>query len=113
MSTLVGNLVPRALNFFHVSVNKKCLGYVTAFVGLIFVGDLVGKLIPIKWNGEFVINVSTPGNVADTILVITFMKLSFPRNYHNIKYIISHKLHRRIKNSVKHPRGSLFANIVR
>ena len=59
------------------------------------------------------INVSTPGNVAETILVITFVKLLFSRNYHNIKYIISHKLHRRIKNSVKHPRWSLFANIVR
>ena len=58
------------------------------------------------------INVSTPGNVAETILVITFVKLLFSRNYHNIKYI-SHKLHRRIKNSVKHPRWSLFANIVR
>ena len=34
MSTLVGNLVPKALNFCHVSVNKKCLGYITAFVGL-------------------------------------------------------------------------------
>ena len=57
-------------------------------------------------------NVSTPGNVAETILIITFVKLLFFRNYHNIKYIISHKLHRCIKNSVKHPRWSLFANIV-
>ena len=59
------------------------------------------------------IYVSTPGNVAETISVITFVKLLFSRNYHNIKHIISHKLHRRIKNSVKHPRWSLFANIVR
>ena len=59
------------------------------------------------------INVFTPGNVAETILVITFMKLLFSRNYHNIKYIISHKLHRCVKNSVKHPKWSLFANIVR
>ena len=57
------------------------------------------------------INVSTPGNVAETILVITFVKLF--RNYHNIKYIISHKLHIRIKNSVKHPRWSFFAGTVR
>ena len=57
------------------------------------------------------INVSTPGNLAETILVI-FVKLLFSRNYDNIKYIISHKLHRCIKNSVKHPRWSLFANIV-
>ena len=59
------------------------------------------------------INVSTPGKVAETILVIAFVKLLFSRNYHNIKNIISYKLDRRIKNSVKHPRWSLFANIVR
>ena len=58
------------------------------------------------------INVSTPGNVAETILVINFVKLLFSRNYHNIKYMVSpHKLNRHIKNSVKHPRCSLFANI--
>ena len=58
------------------------------------------------------INVSTPGNVAETILIITFVKLLFFRNWQSIKYIIPHKLHRRITNSVKHPRWRLFANIV-
>ena len=48
-----------------------------------------------------IINVSSPGNVVETILAITFVKLLFSRNYHNYK------------NSVKHPRWSLFANIVR
>ena len=34
--------------FFTSVSTKKCLGYVTALVGLIFVLDLVGKLILIK-----------------------------------------------------------------
>ena len=79
-------------------------------MGLVFVWDLVGKLFPTKW--KFLINVSTPGKVAETILIITFVKLLFFRNRHNIKYIIPHKFHRRITNSVTHPRWSLFANIV-
>ena len=64
---VVDNLVPRALNFFHLSVKKKGLGYpyITASVGVIFVLDLIGKLIPIKW--EALRLVSTPGNVAETI----------------------------------------------
>ena len=51
---VVDNLVPRALNFFHLSLKKKCLGYLTLlpllFVGVIFVFDLIRKLIPIKWR---------------------------------------------------------------
>ena len=58
------------------------------------------------------INASTPGKVAEIILAITFVKLPLFRNYHSIKYMISHKLHRPIKNSVKHPRWSVFAKIV-
>ena len=46
---VVGNLVPRALNFFHLQL-KNCLGFVSGFVGVIFVLDLVRKLIPIKWR---------------------------------------------------------------
>ena len=58
------------------------------------------------------INASCPGNVTETILtVITSVKLVFFRNYHNIKYIKSHKLHRCLKNSVKHPKWS-FAKLV-
>ena len=53
-----------------------------------------------------------PGNIAETILIVTFVKLLFFRNYHGIKYIISHKLQRCIKNSVEDPRWSFFPNIV-
>ena len=54
-------------------------------MGLTFVWDLFEKLIPRKWR--VFINVSTPGNVAETLLVITFVELLFSRNYHNMKYI--------------------------
>ena len=48
---VVDNLVPRALNFFHLSVKKMpWVPYITAFVGVIFVLDLIGKLIPTKWR---------------------------------------------------------------
>ena len=39
------------------------------------------------------INVSTPGNVAETILVIIFVMLLFSRNYHNIKYMVNEEFH--------------------
>ena len=100
------------LNFLHLSVNKIMPWVRYCLCEANFCLRSRRKINSHKIGG-FVINVSTPGNVAETILVIAFVKLLFSRNYHNIKNIISYKLDRRIKNSVKHPRWSLFANIVR
>ena len=48
---LGGQYCPKSPEFFSpLWQQKKCLGYITAFVGLISVSDLVGKLIPIKWR---------------------------------------------------------------
>ena len=76
------------INIFYLFtslITQECRGYVTVSVGLTFVWDVFEKLIPIKWR--VFINVSTPGNVAETLLVITFVELLFFRNYHNMKYI--------------------------
>ena len=105
----MGNLVPRALNFFHLSVNKKMPWVRYRLGGPNFCLRSCRKINSHKMES---FNISTLGDIAETMLVITFVTLLFFRNNLSIKYMISHKLHRRTRTSDKHTRWSLFTKIV-
>ena len=101
MSTLVGNLFPRILNFFHHSVNKKmpwvhyCLGEANV---------CLRSRRKINSHKMFPLQVTLQRQYSSLHLQNCYFFL----NYHNIKYILSHKLHRRFKTSVKHPKWTHF-----
>ena len=107
MSALVGNLFPTALNFFHHSVNKKlpCVCYCLGEANFCLRSQR--KINSHKLEGFGLMSplqVMFQRQHSSLLLYSSY----FFRNYHNIKYITSHKLHRCFKNSVKHPKLTHF-----
>ena len=110
MSALVGNLFPTALNFFHHSVNKKlpCVCYCLGEANFCLRSQR--KINSHKLEGFGLMSplqVMFQRQHSSLLLYSSY----FFRNYHNIKYITSHKLHRCFKNSVKHTKFDPFLQI--